>query len=199
MGDVGFLDYDLNGKPATLDADLFPASTRYNIMAYGEYTFEGEANLTPYFEANYSYLRGEFKERGEGQLFPEVPALNPFNLCNPNQPNGIDCGLATDAFLDNPSIAANFAAVYGLTPAQFRDFGIVNLYNGAIGPVATQPVISVRDDRNRTDVEQTQARVVLWCDGGYSALNIGTLDNWTFDAYVSYSLSDGKSSRLVNS
>ena len=195
VGDVGFLDYDLNGKPATLDADLFPASTRYNIMAYGEYTIEGEANLTPYFEANYSYLEVNSKS-GELQLFPEVPALNPFNLCNPNQPNGIDCGLATDAFLDNPSIAANFAAVYGLTPAQFRDFGIVNLYNGAIGPVATQPVISVRDDRNRTDVEQTQTRVVLGLRGDIPALNIGSIDNWTFDAYLSYSLSDGKSSRL---
>ena len=194
VGDINFLNYDLNGKPATLDADLFPASTRGNIMAYGEYTLEGEANLTPYFEANYSYLEVKSKS-GEGQLFPEVPALNPFNLCNPNQPNGVDCGLAADAYLDNPSIAANFAAYYGLTPAQFRDFGIVNIYNGAIGPVPTLPIVSVRGDRNRTEVEQEQTRVVLGLRGDIPALNIGTLDNWTFDSYVSYSLSKGESRR----
>jgi iron complex outermembrane receptor protein len=36
---------------------------------------------------------------GEGQLFPDVPALNPYNLCNPNAENGVDCGLAYDAYL----------------------------------------------------------------------------------------------------
>ena len=61
VGDINLYDYDLNGKPASLAADLFPASTRYNVMAYGEYTFDGEANLTPYFEANYSYLEIDSK------------------------------------------------------------------------------------------------------------------------------------------
>ena len=97
-------------------------------MAYGD-TTEGEANLTPYFEANYSFLES-IPSQGF-QLFPAVPALNPFNLCNPNNPDGVDCGLAMGAYLDNPSIAQGIANVFGLTPAQFRDFGIVNLYPGA--------------------------------------------------------------------
>ena len=195
VGDIDLYQYDLNGKPATLDADLFPASTRYNIMAYGEYTLEGEANITPYFEANYSYLEVKSKS-GEGQLFPEVPALNPFNLCNPNQPNGVDCGLAADAYLDNPSIAANFANFYGLTPAEFRDFDIVNIYNGALGPVPTQPIVSVRGDRNQTEVEQSQLRFVAGVRGDMPFMNFGSVDNWAFDTYVSYSVSDGKSKRF---
>ena len=195
LGDIDLYQYDLNGKPATLDADLFPASTRYNVMAYGEYTFEGEANLTPYFEANYSYLEVKSKS-GEGQLFPEVPALNPYNLCNPNQPDGVDCGLAAGAYLDNPSIAAGIANVYGLTPAQFRDFGIVNLYPGALGPVPTLPIVSVRGDRNRTEVEQSQLRFVAGLRGDMPFMNFASFDNWSFDVYASYSLSDGESRRF---
>jgi iron complex outermembrane receptor protein len=195
VGDVDLYQYDLNGKPASLDADLFPKTTRYNIMAYGEYTFEGEANITPYFEANYSYFESESKS-GEGQLFPTVPANNPFNLCNPNQPDGVDCGLAAGAYLDNPSIAAGIANVFGLTPAQFRDFGIVNLYPGALGPVSTIPIVSVRGDRNRVETEQTQMRAVFGVRGDMPFLNIGTLDDWSFDAYVSYSLSEGESRRF---
>lgn len=195
IGDINLFDYDFNGKPSQLDADLFPASTRYNIMAYGEYTFEGEANLTPYFEANYSYLEIDSKS-GEGQLFPTVPALNPFNLCNPNQPNGVDCGLAMGAYLDNPSIAQGIANVYGLTPAQFRDFGIVNLYPGEIGPVSTIPIVSVRGDRNITEVEQEQIRFVAGIGGDIPFLNFGSVEDWSFDAYVSYSLSKGESRRF---
>ena len=195
IGDINLFDYDFNGKPSQLDADLFPASTRYNIMAYGEYTFEGEANLTPYFEANYSYLEIDSKS-GEGQLFPTVPALNPFNLCNPNQPNGVDCGLAMGAYLDNPSIAQGIANVYGLTPAQFRDLGIVNLYPGALGPVPTTPIVSVRGDRNITEVEQEQIRFVAGIGGDIPFLNFGSVEDWSFDAYVSYSLSKGESRRF---
>ena len=194
VGDINLYDYDLNGKPASLAADLFPASTRYNVMAYGEYTFDGEANLTPYFEANYSYLEIDSKS-GEGQLFPEVPANNPYNLCNPNQPDGVDCGLAMGAYLDNPSIAAGIANQFGLTPAQFRDFGIVDLYPGALGPVSTTPIVSVRGDRNITEVEQSQVRFVAGMRGDIPFMNFGSVEDWSFDAYVSYSLSEGKSKR----
>ena len=194
IGDINYSNYDFNGKPASLAADLFPASTRYNIMAYGEYTLEGEANLTPYFEANYSYLEVDSKS-GEGQLFPSVPALNPFNLCNPNQPNGVDCGLAMGAYLDNPSIAQGIANNFGLTPAQFRDFGIVNLYPGALGPVSTTPIVSVRGDRNIVEVEQSQMRFVAGIGGDIPFMNFGSVEDWSFDAYISYSLSEGKSTR----
>ena len=103
-------------------------------MAFGEYTIAGEANLTPYFEANFAFLEVEANS-GEGQLFPEVPALNPFNLCNPSHNcKALTVGWQWGLTSDNPSIAANIAAAYGLTPAQFRcDFGIVNLYLRRVG------------------------------------------------------------------
>ena len=194
VGDIDLYQYDFNGKPAILAQDLFPASKRYNVMAYGEYTFEGEANITPYFEANYSSVEVNSKS-GEGQLFPTVPALNPFNLCNPNQPDGVDCGLAMDAYLDNPNIAAGIANEFGLTPAQFRDFGIVDLYPGALGAVDTLPIVSVRGDRNITDVEQSQIRFVGGVRGDMPFMKFGHIDDWSFDAYFSYSLSEGKSAR----
>jgi len=193
-GDVDLRQYDLNGKPSQLNADLFPKSTRFNIMAFGEYTISGEANLTPYFEANYAFLDVEANS-GEGQLFPDVPALNPFNLCNPNQPQGVDCGLAMGAYLDNSSIAANIAAAYGFTPAQFRDFGIVNLYPGALGPVPTVPIVSVSGDRNLVEVEQSQVRLVVGIRGDIPSLSFGQLNDWRFDTYVSLSHSNGKSNR----
>jgi len=57
-------------------------------MAYGEYTMEGDANITPFFEVLYS--RAEtFIDSGTFQLFPDVGADNPFNPCGTN---GVDCG-----------------------------------------------------------------------------------------------------------
>ena len=193
VGDVNFRNYDLNGSPSDLNSDLFPKVSLTNLMAYGEYTLEGEANLTPYFEANYTRRKFE-SNGGEGQFFPFVPANNPFNLCNPNQPNGIDCGLAWDAYLDNPNIAAAYTQAFGATPAQFREAG-TDLYLGAIGPRRTRPVVSVRGDRNLTEVETEQARLVVGLRGDLPFMNFGTLGNWSFDTYISYSKSEGDSER----
>jgi iron complex outermembrane receptor protein len=192
IGDVNFREFDLNG--AQLDRDFLPKTRNINAMAYGEYTFEGEANFTPYFEVLYnSQETDQFGQ--EGQLFPFVPANNPFNLCNPNQPNGVDCGLAIGEYLDNPSIAQGIANEFGLTPAQFRDLGIVNLYPGAIGPVRTRPIVSVRGDRNNFAVDLQQIRGVLGFRTDLPMINFGDVTNWSAEAYVSYSRSDGESVR----
>ena len=192
IGDIDLLAYDLNGK--NNDVDLFPKRQNINVLAYGEYTLEGEANLTPYFELQYNRQQGEALS-GQGQLFPRVPALNPFNLCNPNQANGVDCGLAFDAYLDNPNIANAIAAARGLTPAQFRDRGIANLYPGAIGPVPTIPVVRVRGDRNNVETDIEQLRGVLGLRADLPFMNVGPLANWSAEAYVSYSRSEGDSIR----
>ena len=71
-------------------------------MVYGEYTLEGEMNLTPYFEVLYS-TRDVHTNNGAFQLFPFVPARNPFNICNP-EGQGVDCGLAEDALWLNPEL-----------------------------------------------------------------------------------------------
>jgi iron complex outermembrane receptor protein len=93
--DLTFRDYDINGREQF--AHLYGIYKTTSVMTYGEYTFEGEMNLTPYFEALYS-TRESYSNAGVFQLFPDVPASNPYNICNPNGA-GVDCGLAEDALL----------------------------------------------------------------------------------------------------
>ena len=127
------------------------------MMAYGEMTLDGDMNITPYFEAMYNMQ--EYDQQGrEGQLFPFVPALNPYNLCNPDAENGVDCGLAQDAYFTNPSIVQNFANYYldatncfGV-PAAFCSPATFGLLSGPIGAVQTRPVVSLRGDRDRKSV-----------------------------------------------
>ena len=190
--DVTFQDFAINGRDLfkTLRADL----ERYSIAAMGEYTLEGENNLTPYFEVIYSG-RNSFQDGGAFQLFPDVPANNPFNPCNPGQPNGVDCGLAYDAMLNDPVFAQAVADTYGLTPAQFRDFGIVNLFSGPIGAQSVLPVVSVRGDRTQVKADLKQIRAVVGMRGDIPQINFGGFQNWSGEAYVSLSHSNGKAHR----
>ena len=187
VNDIGsFRNFDTNGSNTSQNADLIGKVETMSLLASGETTLDGEMNLTPYFEAMYS-KRESSLNGPEGQLFPNVPASNPFNPCGVN---GVDCGLAYDSLLDNPGFAAQVAAEFGLTPAQFRDFGIVDLYQGAIGPQDVLPIVRVRGDRNNTEAEIEQSRIVVGVKGDLPAFN-----NWSFDGYLSYSKSDGTSSR----
>ncbi|MBT8441968.1 MAG: TonB-dependent receptor, partial [Gammaproteobacteria bacterium] len=189
FADVSFVDHNLNGN--TQFVDIIPDLETTSALAYGEYTFSGEANLTPYFELQYSRREtsGEFFA---AQLFPFVNALNPFNPCNPLGA-GVDCGLAYDSLLDNPNYAADFAAIQGLTPAQFRDFGIVDLYTGAVGPIPVQPVVHVRGDRGSNSTDVKQYRAVAGIRGDIPFLNFGSFEDFSFDFFVSSSESDGDS------
>ncbi len=198
--DISFRDYDLNGKDSQQNSDLFPEVSTLNALAYGEYTFEGESNITVYGEAMYA-SRDFFSNSSEGQLFPFVPANNPFNPCNPNQPNGVDCGDAYDALLTNPNYVQQFSDFYtnlngcfGLTPAQCSPaaFGVLS---GPIGAVRVRPVVSVAGDRNFTDVEASQWRVVGGVRGDLPGINFGSVTNWSFDLYASFSSSEGESFR----
>ncbi|MCV6620684.1 MAG: TonB-dependent receptor [Cellvibrionaceae bacterium] len=186
VADTSYQDYSQNGTQGY--AHLFPDQERTSAMFYGEYTFDGDMNLTPYFETLYS--KRETSIRGdEGQLFPDVPATNPFNLCNPDGVNGVDCGLAYDELLTNPAFAEQVRARYGGTPA---DFGLLV---GPIGAAESTPVVSVRGDRNIVNVEIEQFRFVGGLRGDLPQMNIGSLSDWTFDTYWSYSKSEGDSSR----
>jgi iron complex outermembrane receptor protein len=190
---VSWVDYSLNG--AAQFAHVIPDIQTYSAMAFGEYTFEGEANITPYFEVLYA-RRDVFIDNGAFSVFPDVPGLNPFNPCNPNQPNGVDCGLVYDALLDDPDFSARFAGVYGITPAEFRDFGIVDLYAGALGPIEVTPIVSVKGDRTDNAVVVDQLRFVGGVSGDMPFMNnVGPLDDWSFDLYFMHSTSEGDSSR----
>jgi iron complex outermembrane receptor protein len=170
------------------------------FMAFGEYTFEGASNLTAYFET--LVTDATYDSVGSPpQLFPDVPANNPYNLCNPNAENGVDCGLAEDALYTNPAYTASFGAYYeglcagygiplaGCTPATF------GLLNGPIGATGTLPIVSVKGDRSSSDQAFNNLRFVAGIRGDMPSNFLGSLDDWTFDVSLSYSKSKGESHR----
>ena len=76
-------------------------------MAFGEYNLEGEGNHTVFFELNYG-RRQTYSIAGGAQLFPWVPADNPYNLCNVDGENGQDCYAAIDAVHSDPAYVAQY-------------------------------------------------------------------------------------------
>lgn len=178
--DLSYRDYDLNGRAQF--AHLRGDRQTFSAIAYGEYTFEGEYNITPFFEALYA-SRDYFADNGIYQLWPSVPAGNPFNICNPNGA-GVDCGLALDALLTNASFAAQVAQRFGGTPA---DFGLLS---GPIGPASVIPITWVRGDRTQVTTSTNSRRWVGGVRGDLPFMNIGTLADWGFEFAVTYSKSD---------
>ncbi len=189
--DVHFREYDLNGKASQQNSDVFPETDTTQFMGYGEYTFDGESNITPYFEVMYSEINF-FSNSSEGQLFPGVPANNPFNICNPAATGGADCGLAFDALMNNPGFVASTLNAFGCNPGTG---GSCDQTRGAIGAAAVTPIVSVAGDRNFTKVSGDQTRIVGGVRGDLPWLTMGTLDNWSFDVYASFSESSAVSER----
>lgn len=163
--DVDFQDYNTNG--ANLDALLIPKQERYNVMAYGEYTFPGEANITPFFEALYTRVDIESTNTGELQIFPSVPSNNQFNPCNPAAPGGADCWNID---------------------GEFNGFGTVPFPV----PLPAIPLLSIRGDRDNFDVKQEQYRGVLGVKGDLPFVG----PSWTFEVSGTYTRSVGTSRRL---
>jgi iron complex outermembrane receptor protein len=168
INDVDFQLVNTNGTPEELNRTFIAGEELINVFAYGEYTFPGDANITPFFEAQYT--RSEISNTGAGnpQLFPFVPAANPFNPCNfVNNPNGVDC-IAVDRARNGISGVA-----LGTRPS-------------------VQPIVAVRGDRSNFEVLQEQYRGVLGVRGDLPFIG----SSWTFEVAGSYSKSEGKSSRL---
>lgn len=196
--DINFRDYSPNGNPVWQDAHLFPETDRLSIMGYGEYTFEGDMNNTFFAEFNYNE-RDYYQFAQNYQFFPNVPAENPYNLCNPAAEGGVDCGLANDALWTNPNVVNQFQDLWGgycasiglgiedCTPATF---GFVN---GAIGPVMTQPIVNVLDDRNSQNTSMEQIRGVIGFKGDLPWIDWGSMNSWVYDAALVYTKSEGKS------
>ncbi|MEX0709219.1 MAG: TonB-dependent receptor [Woeseia sp.] len=186
--DIDFADYALESR--SLNRTLSPEFDSLSVLAYGEYTFAGEANITPYFEAMYNE-REVFFDGGRYQLFPVVPANNPYNPCNPDGLNGVDCGPAFDALMNNPNYAADFEAVQGVPPTSIPPLGNY----GNVGAVPVQIVSSVIGDRTENDNTVEQTRIVAGVRGDIPALSFGSLENWSFDVAAVWARSDGVSSR----
>lgn len=88
VADVSLRRFSRNGNDN--DVDFIAPQERFNFFSFGEYTFEGSANITPYYELLYSNTQVEI-DGNIPQLFPFVGADNPFNPCGVN---GVDCGSA---------------------------------------------------------------------------------------------------------
>ncbi|MEJ2400979.1 MAG: TonB-dependent receptor [Xanthomonadales bacterium] len=198
--DVNYNDYDIDQSEQTQNSTFWPEQKRLSVMGYGEYTFEGDMNNKVYFEFNYND-REVTADGGAYQIFPYVPANNPYNLCNPNAPGGVDCGLASDALYTNPNYITQFADYYtetagcfGLpyeacTPAAF------GLLNGALGPQQTRPIVSVIGDRVIYETTMKQYRGVVGMNGDLPFVDWGSMNNWVYDVSLSYTTSKGTSSR----
>ena len=125
-------------------------------MAYGERTFEGDMNISPFFE----FLWGQRKSQnnlGLTRLYPWVPPLNPFNVCNPDAEGGMDCGLARDELWTNPGLRETIINTFDCDPGPG---GSCDLRRGPIGPRWVRPFVSVKGDRNIDESVVSQARIV---------------------------------------
>lgn len=202
--DVDFTDYFLTSNAGV--EHLFPEMDRVSAMAYGEYTLEGEANITPYFELLYNE-RETFAQSSPGTASSgtnpiNVPGTNPFNPCNPAGVDGVDCGLAWDSVVTDPDYIAGFGrnyealcAQFGFTLAQCTPslFGIFP--GGPSGPITLEPQVSVRGHADTVRTKVDQMRYVAGIRGDMPFLQAGSIDNWSFDLAVVHSDASGTSLR----
>ena len=192
IADISFTDYSLNGNSYAQEAHLFPKTERLSVMAYGEYTFEGDANLTSFFEASYN-KRDYFVNGGVYQFFPYIQGNNPYNPCNPDGINGVDCGTAYDELLANPAVYGPVFDAFGCT---IYAGGTCDQTTGPIGAATARLIGAVRGDRTETNTSMEQVRIVGGLRGDMPFMNFGDVNNWTFETYVSYTESKGTSSRM---
>ena len=175
--DVDFQNVNTNGSDAETARTFISGQELINVFAYGEYTFPGEANITPFFEA--AYTRAEITNTGAGnpQIFPSVPDLNQFNPCNfLTNPNGVDCRAVDNQFQQINPGQANFGRLGRLSTGF---------------PLPVTPIAAIRGDRNNFEVVQEQYRGVLGVRGDLPFIG----SSWTFELAGVYSKSEGKSSR----
>ena len=164
--DVDLFNRTLNGND--LEQSFISPQDLYNVMAYGEYTFEGDMNITPFFEALYSRAEVTVENSGAPQFFPWVPSSNAFNPCNfVGNPDGVDC-----ADRENQYLGAPFNPNVGST-------------------LPVRPIPSIRGDRNNVATVQEQYRAVLGVRGDLPFIG----DSWSFEISGVYSRSEGSSVR----
>lgn len=206
--DFGFNRFSTNGNVD--DTSFIREQERINIFTYGEYTFEGENNITPFFEAMYTHIESD-ANTGAPQLFPTVGANNPFNPCGVN---GIDCGLAAISVISDPAFRERFNTYFRdrdpNRDGDERDARVcVTFLGGAfdnancnpeafeldipVGPVDVEPVLAIRGDRDNSSVSINNFRGVFGVKGDLPFINYGDLSGWAFEASLIYSESNGTS------
>lgn len=164
--DVDF--QNVNNNAANIDRTFISQQKLYNVMAYGEYTFPGDANITPFFEANYSRAEVVSQNTGTPQIFPSVPGANPFNPCN--LATGVDCRAAENALRASLGVPGGLSTGFSL-------------------PLS--PIFTIQGDRNNVDITQEQYRGVVGVKGDLPFIS----PSWTFEVSGTYSRSEGSSIR----
>ncbi|MYD44653.1 MAG: TonB-dependent receptor plug domain-containing protein [Gammaproteobacteria bacterium] len=187
LNDVDFNKYwaNTNNQYRT----LYNEFNQDNVMSYGEYTFEGDMNVTAFFEMLYSN-RTTRSETQVPQLFPTLHPLYPFNPCNPLG-EGVDCGLARDALLNNPVVVETIQNVFGCTVSTG---GTCDQTTGPIGPIPVGIVVRVDGDRHITETDVTQTRYVAGFNADLPFLDDALgLSDWSGETSVTYTSSIGVS------
>lgn len=187
---------DVSWRPYIRDANeqfrtLYPQFHRVNFMSYGEYTFEGEANITPFYEVLYG-KRSTVHNGGGYQLFPILHPLSPYNICNPFGLIGVDCGLAFNEFLAKQSLRDAVFQVFG---CDIGPGGTCDQSVGPLGPWPVQPVVVIEGDRNITHVDVAQWRYVGGVRFDIPFLNSRSRSNWSGELYVAFSDGSGETHR----
>ncbi len=208
--DYGFQEFSTNG---TVDRTFISEQKRASLMAYGEYTFEGDMNVTPFFEVLYTDTRGRV-DTGQPQLFPFVGSGNPFSPCGTNA--ATDCGAGVGDIVTDADFIRRWGQYYAdadpnrdgdtsdqricaelSIPAAACTPAIFGWGPGtSFGPVLTRPVVGVTGDRNNVATTQKNLRLVGGFKGDLPQLNFGSLSNWSFETALSHSRSVGTSSRM---
>ena len=206
--DVNFADFSPNGQQQDLQ-DFFNDQTVLSGRIVGEYTLEGAANITPYFDVIYTDLAVDSIGQ-QPQLFPLVNASNPFNPCNIDSPNGTDCAAAQNDVLTDPRYISAFQNFYN-NPDAVPFGGSANCFGAGRTPTcspegfgllvptgssqAVRPVVGVLGDRNTTDVDIRNTRIVGGVRGDIPGLRLGAGADFNFDISGVYSRSDSDSLR----
>jgi len=201
--DVDFPDFSPNGQQSEIQ-QIANEQKQWSVFLNGEYTFEGDNNNTAFFE--FLHVDREIEAiSGQPQLFPTVPGSNPFNPCNIANN---DCGAAFNAIITDPTYVENFTT---LLNSPFNPFGTPDCFGRGFGPTCTPesfgliratgqsidviPVVGVLGDRNVTNVNLAQSRLVLGVRGDLPFANAGPLNDWTYELSAQYSDSNGESLR----
>ena len=200
--DVVFSDFSPNGQQSEIQ-QIVNEQDQFSIFANGEYTFEGANNNTAYFEFLH-VDRSIEATSAQPQLFPQVRANNPFNPCNIINN---DCGAAYNSVLANPTFLENFATFLNTDLNPFGTSNCFGLPVEACTPtnfglqratgvsLDVQPIVGVLGDRNVTNVDLRQTRLVAGFRGDLPFLNSGFLNDWEYDVTAQYSYSKGESLR----
>ena len=110
--------YSRNGVDNT--QHIITPQERFNVFSYGEFTIDGAANVTPFYEVLYSQTE-IFQDLGGFTIDPFVGATNEFNPCGTN---GVNCGIAgrfNQDFSFNPEGIFNNPTYRGDFNTHFRD------------------------------------------------------------------------------